>query len=427
MLSNILNLVAPEKVDVKPDPAPEPKKPDPAPEPKKPDPEPAKTEPAAPEPKKLPVKKRDAAPTLSAEEIRRIAAEEAAKAAPKPAEPAVKPEPAKPDDSSLTEAEKEELALAELAEKKDPNRKGLTDQFRSFYKKQAEFLEGRMAAEGEDYDPASDPEYKKWASRNSPKLTAAERKALREEQIAEAAAARALKEAEQKFKPEIERLSQKARELEHKPAIRSRVDTYTGEVAAGMPEEIVKFFNDNGRDLKKTQEAFPGEFEIVAQLVSGASALAEEALSLRRGITRFDPTNSKHQYLDQFLVKQADSLLARPAEERTRDGKTFVHPHKWSPDLADRHWTFDDEDVLGMLKSAAQKEAKERVSARRAELKAAIEAHTRRTAAPTGAAAAPAPAPAPTPSTRTPAGVTPGAAVSAGKGSSRLSSLLNLG
>jgi hypothetical protein len=416
LLSNILDLVAPEKVDVKPVVPPVVVAPEVPAAVVAPEPTPA----PAPEPKKVPVKKKEAAPAgPTADEVRAIAAEEAAKAA-KPAAP----EPAAPDDSSLTPEEAEELELARLAEKKDPSKKGLADKFRGYYKAQAEFLERRMAAEGDDYDPTTDPEFKRFAAKNEPKLTISERKSLRDEKVASAAEARALEAADKRYAPEIEKLRMKTLELEHQPQIRERVGKYAGEIAEGMPEDIVKFYNENGRDIAKTKEAFPGEFEIVVQSVNGATALGEEALSLRRGLKKFNAADPKHQYLDTFLKSKADHLLTRPSAEQSRDGKSFVHPYEWRPEMAGKHWTFDDEDVLGMLKAVAQKEAKDRVSARRSELKSHYEAMTRRTAAPSGAI--PPVVPVAPPSTRTPPVVAPGAAAPAGKNPSRLSGLLGL-
>lgn len=429
LLSNILNLVAPEKADVKPVVPAEPAK---APDAiKTPDPVKAPDAPAtpdatpAPEPEKKVVVKSKPTPPAgpTADEVRRIAAEEAAKAT-AVAKPAVVAPPA-PDDSDLTAAEQEELALARLAEQKDPTRKGLSDKFRSFYKQQTEFLEKRMAAEGETYDPAQDPEFKRFLAKNEPKLPAAERKALRDEQVAATAERRALDAADKKYAPEIDRLRQKTLELEHRPAIRDRVTKYSSEISEGMPEEIVKFFNENGRSIEKTREAFPGEFDIVVQSINGATVLAEEALALRKGLTKFDPTNGKHEYLDSFLRRQADVLLTRPATERVRDGKTFVHPYQWEPKMADKHWTFDDEDVLGMIKTEAQREAKTRVSSERERVKKGYEAYQRRTTAPVGAT--PPVAPVVTPSSRTPPGMAPGNAASAPKPSSGLTRLLGLG
>jgi len=415
LLSNILGLVDPKEVDVRPAPVVEPVKPAPV--------EPVAAAPVEPAAKPVPVRRKEIPAGPSAEEVRRIAAEEAAKAA----RPVVSaPAPVAPDDSDLTAEEKEELAVAKLAEEKDPSRKGLSDKFRSYYKAQSQFLEGRMNAEGDGYDPDQDPEFKRFVAKNAPKLPPSERKALREEQIAATAEARALKAADERYAPELEKLRTKTLELEHRPQIKERLGRYTGEIASGMPDDIVKFYNENGRDVAKTREAFPGEFDIVVQSVNGAAALAEEALALRRGLKKFDVADGKHQYLDKFLDRQATVLLGRPAAERMRDGKTFVHPYEFKSENAATTWSFDDEDVLGMIKDEAQKEAKTRVSNRRLEIKAAHEATVRRSVAPVGAPATPPVAPVVAPSTRTPPVVAPGSAAPAAKTGSLLSSLLRL-
>ena len=47
--------------------------------------------------------------------------------------------------------------------------KGLSDKLRNFYKAQTEFLEKRMNAEGEGYDPDQDPEFKRFVAKNEPR------------------------------------------------------------------------------------------------------------------------------------------------------------------------------------------------------------------------------------------------------------------
>lgn len=413
LLSTILGLTQPEKVEVAPVAPVEPKKVEPA---------------AAPAPeKKVPVTKKQPAPAPvvaapTAAEVRQIVAEENAKLKPVINAPVVTH-----DDSDLTAEEREELELAEFAEKRDPAKKGLAGKFRTFYQEQKKFLEKRAREEGDGYDPTSDPEFKKFTSAHEPKLPVTERKKLRDERLTSAAEERAIKATEEKFAPEITKLRKKTLELEHAPKIQERVDRYVNELADSMPEDIVTFFNANGRDVEKTREAFPGEFDEIAATVRGGTTLAREVLALRKGIKDFDVKNPAHVYLDEFVRGQADFLLKQDRSIQTRDGKQFVHPYNFKPEMARTHWTFDEEDVLGMLKHSAQAEAKTKVSARRAQVKAAVDAQTKRSSAPTGTAPAPTPVPTATPSSRTPPTPAPGAAAPAGKsGGSGLSRFLGL-
>ena len=410
LLQNLLGLVKPEEKDVKPAPEPTPA-------------------PATPEPpKKVAVKPRPAPapapePQPSTKEIVETAVKTAIEATkPKPVEPP--PAPAAPKDDDLSPEEREELALAEYAEKKDPSKKGLADQFRSFYKAQKDFLT-KALAEDPDYDPEDDPKFKKWLAQNEPKLSSAERKKLIGDQIADRAAEEGYRKAKQELMPEVEQTKRKLREIEERPKVQQRLQTYVNEVATGMPAEMVEFYEKNGRDIEKLKEAFPVEFDIVSGLVNSATKIGEEFLSVRRGIKDFDPVgNPDHKFLDGFVKEQGEIFLAQGGKALTRDGKQFIPPHQWKAGMEKTHWTFDDEDVLHMIKVQAQTLAKKRVSEEQQRIERALAAKQKRVASPAGAA------PTPEPKVDTPVSpkvnVTPATGVEGNTGTGSSSLLTNL-
>lgn len=398
LLATILGMIKPEEKNVAP---PQEKKPDepakPAAETPKasdtppantppaatPDPAAATTPPAAP--KKVAVKKKDPAPAPLTKDDVAAAVREALPATPTPErkpEPAAPAAPALPSD--LTPEERDEIELYQFIEQKDPAKKGLVDKGLKFVEETKKFLAKRIEQEGADYDPATDPLYKKFVEANKPQITSVERRKftiLREVGDVEA---KAYERARKELLPEIEKTRQKIAEIEETPKIKARLSTFGDEIAADLPEEIAKAYAEGGKKLEKIKEDFPLEYEAVVQSVSGAVVLAEDFLKLRAGTATFDPNNDRHSFIVKFLDGQAKLFAERGGEARVRDGKTFVHPYEFKPGMEKSHWTFDNEDVLTMLRYQASAEAKHRIQSERQRHNAALEAAKRRTPAPNG-------------------------------------------
>lgn len=369
LLANILGLIKPEEKDVRP-PVEEKKV------------EPAPVVAAAPEPKKVAVRKREPAPapTIPDAKIEEVVKRTIA------AQPVRLPDPVKPvvaPDPELRQEQREELDLARYAESKDPAKKGLSDKLLKFYENEKKFLEKRVADEGDEYDPSTDPAYRKFIAANAPTF---DRKNVVTQKITEEAETRATKRVREELAPEQERVRQELVELKERPKVQARVNTYVDEVASGMPGEVYDFYRKNGGDMAKTQEAFPLEFDIIAKTVDGVLRVADEFLSIRAGLKQFDPKNQQHTYVNEFVDERARVFLDKGGDALKRGGKQFVHPYQWKPGMENTHWTFDDEDVLNMLKVRAQFEAKTRISNENARLKAITDAQKRRTAAPISAA-----------------------------------------
>ena len=403
LLSNILNLVQPEEKDVRPPaetPAesakasePEAKPAETPTEPAKTPAEPAKpaaeTPPATPPAKKVVVKPRQVAQIPEAQ-VESIVKKTVEAVASKPAStpPAEKPaEPALPDD--LTPEEREEIELMRFAEAKDPAKKGLVASQLKFYAAQKDFLTKKLAENGDDYDPSADPEYRKFLSKHAPAFTPADRKRFTTQRITEEAEARATERVRQELAPQITETQRKLKEIEERPRIEKTVGTFSSELEALMPEEVVKYHAENGKDPRKTAEAFPIESEIVLRTMQNAQVYARELLDLRAGLKQIDPENPAHQYLHEFVDNNARYFAANGGNNRIRGGKTFVHPYEYKPEMAKTHWTFDEADVLALLKFTAQNEVKNRISAEQKRIEAYQAAQAKRKAAPTSAATPP--------------------------------------
>jgi len=355
LLRTLLGYTQPEKKDVRP---PEEPAPPPAPEPA-PAPAPAPT----PEPeKKVKVKVRPTSEVID-EAVKRALAEREPTPTPAPAPAPVTPEPAPapiPDD--LSSEEQAEVDLIRWAEAKDPAKKGLSDKFIKFYRDQKNFLQERINEEGDDYDPEKDPKFRRFLAQNEPKFPATERRKVERERLRDEISTEAYERAKKEFSPELKRTKAKLREIEERPKVEQRVGSFLDEVASGMPEDVYKFYTENGKDFEKTKAAFPLEYPIVEQVTSGAIRLSRDFLEIRRGIQDFNPGNPNHKFIDDFVRSQAQAFLKKGGAALTQNGKTFIPPDQWTPAKSDRHWTFEDEDVLNMIKVTAQREAKARIA-----------------------------------------------------------------
>lgn len=455
-LASILGLVKPEESTIKPPSAPtsnirdvsddddddvppkpavvetkpaEPAKP--AEEAKPAETKPAEAKPAEPAPKKVEVKK---SKTSVADEIKRAVKE----ALPTPVVPAapvtptapvtpavVEPTPA--DD--LTPEEREEFELAVFAEKKDPAKyKGIAEKFSTFYKKQKEFLEAALAkaaADGEDYDPKTDPKFQRFLAANEPKLSGSERKALFRDKVVEEAKVQAVREAEARFAPKTQAIEREVRVMRETPVIAQRLNAYVNEVAHGMPEEVLKYHLANGSDVEKTKAQFPLEFDIISKQVNGAAALAKSFLAVRKGLEDFNPvSNGHHKFLDEFITNQAAAFQRNGGASLVRNGRQFLPPAQWTAEKAATHWTFSDEDVLGLLRAQSQNEAKAKIASEKKRLADLGFVPAPKVSAPAGAKPA---APETPSSPRLPSSALPGAAAaSATPSGSRLTSMLGL-
>ena len=111
------------------------------------------------------------------------------------------PEPALPDDISADE--KDELELYKFVESKDPAKKGLHAKALKFVADNKKFLEKRLEEEGDDYDPAKDPQYKKFLDANEPKLSQTEKRRFMIQRETDGLKQEAYEKARSELLPEI--------------------------------------------------------------------------------------------------------------------------------------------------------------------------------------------------------------------------------
>lgn len=187
LLKNILGLIEPEQKDVRPPVEEKPATEKPVEESKPTEEKPAEEPKPA---KKATVRRREPTkpqvvlppPTPVSEEKIEEVVKRTIAAQPKPEAP--KEETPKPE---LRPEQQEEYEIAQYLEKKDPTKKGVSAKLLAYYNAEKAFLEKRVAEEGDDYDPSTDPEYRKFLTKNAPPMSAAERKAAVTQRITEEA------------------------------------------------------------------------------------------------------------------------------------------------------------------------------------------------------------------------------------------------
>lgn len=363
---------APEDPEKKEEPKPEEGKPEtPAKPEEKIDPpaagEPPKSEepptapPATPEPPKVQVEKKKPTEELVRETVRK-ALEEAKSTPAEPPAPTT-PEPPKQDpyESSLTEAQQEELMIARALAKKNPAKYGQhPEKLLGFYKKTDEYLV--KAREGENAEERTfderDADFQKFLRANKPSIDPVERRRIEREMIVEEAEARAQK----KYEQELTEIKQRQKQLEIAP----RIEAGVNEFASGL-EGIIAQSETSGHLLKKILETGvqkaveddPVFAPIVANYQARATQLAAEYLSVFGGVKKYDPQNDDHIWLVDFVRNQGQHFARNGAEARVRGGKEFMPMNEYyealkkDPTVADRAWTFETRDILTRLAANA--------------------------------------------------------------------------
>ena len=289
----------------------------------------------------------------------------------------------------LSPEEKEELDLALYAEQVDQSRAGLSDKLAKFYKDQKEFFD-KKTAEDPDYDPDSDPEYKKFITKANPRFTSAEKRKIELRREVEAAEKRAYERAKRDIMPEIEETRRKLARVENAPEIDKAVGAFSKSVFSGSESEALKAYS-SASDANAFRADYPAEADLIIGAQKAAEVAAKEFLAIRRGIVSFDPDNNKdHASIASFIDRQGEMFATHGGDARVRNGKVFVPPSKWSPEIEDRAWTFSDQDVLNALRVHTRRTIEKQLASEQKRFESIQEAKARRTRGTTPTGAAPA-------------------------------------
>lgn len=265
---------------------------------------------------------------------------------PAPAPETPKPEPAPivdPFEQSLTEDQKEELALARYAEQ-HMGKKGLADQYLNYFKKVDEFAKQNPSAE------LDSEEFTKVINDNRPKWDRGEQRRAEKQMITEHAVAEAKKAAQQVSEP----VRMKQREAEIQPEIERTVklveDTLTTKDAATpdmefIDPEVVKALREKGY-AQALQE-----FDVEVPIIQGTIDASTEWAKLTQGAVAFDEKNPTHRWLAEFVTREEQRYLNDPKTTKVIDGRRFVPMYEYlklqreNPTESEKTWTMPDEMI----------------------------------------------------------------------------------
>ncbi len=273
---------------------------------------------------------------------------------------------------NFSEEEREEFEIAKYAESKDPKRAGLAQQVVEATKARREFIAKARAADA-DYEPDSDPEFRKLVSSTELKLSPTEKRRLFVQRETDAAEERAYTRVKAEMEAKHQGTQSQLREITERPKLAKKIEEVSADMFSDEEDPVFKAF------VAKPEiaaEDYPLEAEILSGIKRETEHAASEYLAVRSGLKAYNP--AEHAEINDFVVKQGDLFEKHGGKALTRDGKAFIHPAKWRPEHAATHWTFSEDDVLGAMRVEAARKAKVKISFENQKIERAIAARTKR-------------------------------------------------
>lgn len=285
--------------------------------------------------------------------------------------PAIPPSPAADPDAqfiaTLDEVAKDELALAEFAEKNFPEMKGQRGKVLGFLKQVNDF---------KPQDPgARDEELARFIEEKKPQYAPGQRRKVENRMIAQEAASHAREEVLKEVQPKLSAAEAKLREQELAPLfakaeaqfddLMTSRDTAPAETMETVDPDMIKLVREKG--YAAAAKLYPIEAPIYDQ----TARLANTWMRLTNGAEKFDVNNPHHKWLVDFVDRQGKIYQAKP--ESTVNGRRFVPLMEYlsmareRPQEVGQFYSFQDQDVLQMLATNGTLQ----MNARLAELKEA--------------------------------------------------------
>ena len=272
----------------------------------------------------------------------------------------------------FSEEEREEFEIAKYAEAKDPKRAGLAQQVVDATKARREFIAKARSADA-DYEPDSDPEFRKLVAATEPKLSSAEKRRLFVQRETDAAEERAYTRVKAEMEAKHQGTQSQLREITERPKLAKKIEEVSADMFSDEEDPVFKAFVAKP---ETAAEDYPLEAEILSGIKRETEHAASEYLAVRSGLKAYNPT--EHAEINNFVVTQADLFEKHGGKALVRDGKAFIHPAKWRPEHAATHWTFSEDDVLGAMRVDASRKAKARITVENQKIERAIAARTKR-------------------------------------------------
>lgn len=274
---------------------------------------------------------------LAEEVVRRIEAKQQA------SKPAPTADTVEEDLSDLVESEVARVELFKYVEGKDPKYAGLAKKATSFFKANAAKLNeltSKAEESGEEFNAATDQEYQRWLKKNHVGLSAAEVDRWKLARVKEEAIA----EADSRHKAELENVNRRLREVDARPKVAQAVTEFQNLIIKDAPADVLKYFEDNGRDEAKLAEQYPLEHAVIRDAVVETGKWVEELELIYAGARVPDIKNNKvHAQLEQVATMASARLLKAGGAALVRQGKKFVAPDKYTRDP--NTWTIGPAEI----------------------------------------------------------------------------------
>jgi hypothetical protein len=360
--------------DVPPAPPPEPPKADATPpaEPPKPEPKPEPT----PKAKK---KKSEPLPPVDKGDL---------DDAPPPEPPAPKPA-SQLLDYTPTRAEARYLDVLQAGAEREPEKyQAILDREVDRLKKVNAFAKKWQDEHPDEELTVADPEYRRFLKANPPAIDSTEHEDLKEELTIERAKTAAKRELEAEMEPKL----RKVVEIETKPLIAEAEAKVEAAILAALPAELPEgdYLRDMAGEGMSAIVKVPGDGKVLSTALSRGCEVVSEFIRLRNKLTVFDAHNPTHVFISRSVATAAKIFEEQGGDDRIRDGRRFVAPKVYAslrPAAREKHWTFDNSDMIETFSAMAAKGAVEALKEARDEEKAKADFR---------AARAPKPPPAPT-------------------------------
>ena len=268
---------------------------------------------------------------------------------PKPEPPKPAPAPAAPDafEASLPEESREVLEVLKWAAEK-PENKELATRYTAHLRKLDEFA--KTNPEPEDLE--------RFQRDNPSPVSMTQVRKLRDERLVTEAEQRAYDRIKKEQSPDLEKLRQKQRELEIKPLVEAASQNFTDRFKVKR-EGVTQLEPEIAQAILANPDKAAEEYEIEAPILKRHIQLSTLYLNIANGLIPYDSSNKDHLLLDSFVVNQQQKVLDGPETGKVRNGKTFVTRRQMrelletSPEKAEKHWAFDDNDIQDALERNA--------------------------------------------------------------------------
>jgi len=300
-------------------------------------------------------------------------------------EPEPQPEPApiavdedQQYSETLTDAQREELREAEIAERLFPERKGFKKKLLNWYRKFDDDVKELVKQDSSRSLSDDDDEFKA-VLKTKPSLKNAEVKKVNRAIGVEEATA----EADKKYKPELDEIKMQQKRIELQPKVEKWVNE---NFVVGLRSMVSSDKNSPIGDALKlamekgVEEAtkeYPLEASIMSEEGASARARAQQFLLLKNEAVKFDSNNSDHKYLAGFIDRESKAFAEKGGKMKIKEGRQFLPRAEFSrivsgnkSELAalDRdnwksksYWTFTDGEIVDFLAIDAKNTMERRV------------------------------------------------------------------